>query len=84
MPGDSGDGDPARFQVLEEKHIVGHQSSPLQDFHREEVSAGNYVDGAWVHTDSHCQDDVKFRTVMAAPQYLTVRVDLAVPRLTLR
>ena len=46
--------------------------------------SGNYVDGAWVHTNSHCQDDVKYRTVMAAPEYVTVRVDPAVARLASR
>src|SRR5215472_9501903 len=39
MIGDPGDVNPAALEMDEEEHIVGHQSSPREDLHREEVRA---------------------------------------------
>jgi hypothetical protein len=49
----------------------------LIDMANSKFCDGNYADGAWVQTDSRCRDDVKYRTVMADPDYVTVRVDPA-------
>lgn len=43
--------------------------------------AGNYVDGAWTHTDSKCGDSVRYTAITAPSAYVTVKVD---PALSLR
>jgi hypothetical protein len=40
---------------------------------------GTYLDGLWVKTNPSCQDNVKFKTITAPSDYLTVRVDPATP-----
>jgi hypothetical protein len=40
---------------------------------------GNYMDGAWVRTDSKCQDQVQFITKTVPSPNLTVQVDLRRP-----
>jgi len=43
MSGDSRHADPTAFQVKEEQHVIGHQPSPGQHFHREEISSSQHV-----------------------------------------
>jgi hypothetical protein len=38
---------------------------------------GAYVDGAWVHANARCQDDVRYTVTSAPSEYITVKVDLA-------
>lgn len=38
---------------------------------------GTYLDGLWVQTNPSCEDNVKFKTITAPSDYLTVRVDPA-------
>lgn len=39
--------------------------------------AGNYIDGAWTHTDRTCQDKVSYKNVATASNYVTVTVSPA-------
>jgi hypothetical protein len=41
---------------------------------------GNFVDGFWTQTDSKCQDKVNYKTITAASEYITVKVDPALSR----
>jgi len=36
---------------------------------------GNYVDGAWTHSDSGCEDDIRYTLVTVPSDYTTVRVE---------
>jgi hypothetical protein len=38
---------------------------------------GTYLDGAWAQTNPTCKDNVKFKTITAPSDYITVRVDPA-------
>jgi hypothetical protein len=38
---------------------------------------GNFVDGAWIHTDPGCKDNVSYTTVTAPSGYITVNVEPA-------
>ena len=38
---------------------------------------GTYVDGAWAQTNPTCKDNVKFKTITAPADYVTLRVDPA-------
>jgi hypothetical protein len=38
---------------------------------------GTYVDGAWAQTNPTCRDDVKFKTITAPSDCITVRIDPA-------
>jgi hypothetical protein len=38
---------------------------------------GTYVDGAWAQTNPTCKANVKFKTITAPSDYVTVRVDAA-------
>jgi hypothetical protein len=42
--------------------------------------AGNFVDGSWTHTDSKCEDDIHYTTIIAPSVYVTVKVDPALGR----
>jgi hypothetical protein len=44
----------------------------------------NLVDGAWVQADSQCKEEVRYKTVTVAGDYLTVRVDPALPKVSQR
>ena len=39
MIGDPGNVNPAALEMDKEEHVVGHQASPREDLHREEVRA---------------------------------------------
>lgn len=41
MTGDPGKGNPSALEMDEEEHVVGHQASPREDLHREEIGAAN-------------------------------------------
>jgi hypothetical protein len=41
MARDPAQGDAPRLKVEEEQHVVGGQTSPCQDFHREEIDPGD-------------------------------------------
>jgi hypothetical protein len=41
---------------------------------------GNYVDGQWSKTEAGCQDDVRYASVIAPSDYITVRVEASSPR----
>jgi len=43
--------------------------------------AGNYVDGAWAHTDAGCLDTINYTSVTAPSDYITVKVDAASSRM---
>lgn len=36
---------------------------------------GNYVDGAWTHTDASCNDEIQLKAVTSLSDYTTVSVD---------
>ena len=36
---------------------------------------GNFVDGAWTHTDASCDDEIQLKAVARLSDYITVRVD---------
>jgi hypothetical protein len=38
---------------------------------------GSYVDGAWTHTISKCEDKITYRTVKVPSSYITVKVERA-------
>jgi hypothetical protein len=38
---------------------------------------GNFVEGLWMKTDSHCQDQISYQTVSVPSDYVTVKVDPA-------
>ena len=40
---------------------------------------GTYVDGAWAQTNPTCKDNVKFKTITAPSDYITVKVDPVPP-----
>ena len=46
MSGQAGETDPARFQMNEEQHVIGGETSPGEHFHGEEVGACQDVYGA--------------------------------------
>jgi hypothetical protein len=54
------------------------------DQERAKFCAGNYIDVSWVQADPGCKDDVKSRTVIAAADYVTVRVDTSLTRVSSR
>ena len=41
---------------------------------------GNFIDGAWMQADSQCRDDIWYQTAAVAADYVTVRIDPALPR----
>jgi len=43
--------------------------------------AGNFVDGAWVHTDPGCRDNIGYTAVTAPSDYVTVKVEPVAQRL---
>ena len=36
---------------------------------------GNFVDGAWTHTDASCNDEIQLKAVARLADYITVRVN---------
>jgi hypothetical protein len=49
------------------------------DDRRSSFCDGNYIDGAWTHTDSKCVDRVEYRTISAPSDYVAVRIDAVQP-----
>ena len=43
MSGNAGDAHPAAFQMQEEQHVVGNQSSPGEHFHGEEIGPSQHI-----------------------------------------
>ncbi len=45
---------------------------------------GNYVDGSWQRKDPQCNETIKYQTVTAPADYLTIHIGLSEARQTLR
>ena len=56
------------------------ESRPVIDEDHSTFCEGTYVDGAWVQTNPTCKGNVKFKTITAPSDCITVRIDPA-PRL---
>jgi hypothetical protein len=61
------------FQVSSYRPMVEQK---VVDKEHSRYCAGKYVDGAWVRTDSKCQDEVQFVTQTLPSPYLAIQVDL--------
>ncbi len=60
----------------ERRHVIDEASSRFCE--------GNYVDGAWQRKNPQCNETVKYETVTAPAEYLTVQIGLSQARQTMR